>query len=53
MARYAMAISDGLGIPLDDLKDQQESTKNLPKFQPIVKTQISKCQAPEDIVNET
>ncbi|HLZ52403.1 MAG TPA: penicillin-binding protein 2 [Candidatus Acidoferrum sp.] len=30
------AISDGLGIPLGDLKDQLESTKNLPKFQPIV-----------------
>lgn len=30
------AISDGLGIPLSDLKDQLESTKNLPKFQPIV-----------------
>ena len=29
-------ISDGLGIPLNDLKDQLESTKNLPKFQPIV-----------------
>jgi penicillin-binding protein 2 len=29
-------ISDGLGIPLSDLKDQLESTKNLPKFQPIV-----------------
>jgi penicillin-binding protein 2 len=29
-------IADGLGIPLDDLKDQLESTKNLPKFQPIV-----------------
>ncbi|MGC1088970.1 MAG: hypothetical protein WA894_11080, partial [Candidatus Acidiferrum sp.] len=30
------AISDGLGIPLGDLKDQLESTKNLPRFQPIV-----------------
>jgi penicillin-binding protein 2 len=30
------AISEGLGIPLGDLKDQLESTKNLPKFQPIV-----------------
>jgi penicillin-binding protein 2 len=29
-------IADGLGIPLSDLKDQLESTKNLPKFQPIV-----------------
>jgi penicillin-binding protein 2 len=30
------AIADGLGIPIGDLKDQLESTKNLPKFQPIV-----------------
>ena len=30
------AIADGLGISLDDLKDQLESTTNLPKFQPIV-----------------
>ena len=30
------AIADGLGIELSDLKDQLESTKNLPKFQPIV-----------------
>jgi penicillin-binding protein 2 len=30
------AIADGLGIPISDLKDQLESTKNLPKFQPIV-----------------
>ena len=30
------AISDGLGISLGDLKDQLESTKNLPRFQPIV-----------------
>ncbi|HXJ03481.1 MAG TPA: penicillin-binding protein 2 [Candidatus Acidoferrum sp.] len=30
------AVADGLGIPLRDLKDQLESTKNLPKFQPIV-----------------
>src|SRR6202049_2323931 len=30
------AIADGLGIQISDLKDQLESTKNLPKFQPIV-----------------
>jgi penicillin-binding protein 2 len=29
-------IADGLQIPIDDLRDQLESTKNLPKFQPIV-----------------
>jgi len=30
------AIAEGLGIALDDLKDQLENTKALPKFQPIV-----------------
>src|ERR1700680_4298284 len=30
------AVADGLGLQLSDLKDQLESTKNLPKFQPIV-----------------
>ena len=30
------AIADGLGIEIADLKDQLESTKALPKFQPIV-----------------
>lgn len=30
------AISDGLNIPMDDLRDQLSNTKNLPKFQPIV-----------------
>ena len=30
------AIADGLGLSLDDLKDQLDSTKNLPMFQPIV-----------------
>ena len=30
------AIAEGLGIPISDLTDQLESTKNLPKFQPIV-----------------
>ncbi len=30
------AIADGLGLSLDDVKDQLENTKNLPKFQPIV-----------------
>lgn len=29
-------IADGLGLSLDDLKDQLNTTKNLPKFQPIV-----------------
>jgi penicillin-binding protein 2 len=30
------AISDGLGVPLADLRDQLANTKNLPRFQPIV-----------------
>jgi len=29
-------IAEGLGLSLDDLKDQLNSTSNLPKFQPIV-----------------
>jgi len=34
--KYLPRISDGLGIPLDDLQDQLANTKNLPKFQPII-----------------
>jgi penicillin-binding protein 2 len=34
--KHLAAISDGLGIPLDDLKDQLNNAKDLPKFQPIV-----------------
>jgi penicillin-binding protein 2 len=34
--KYLPGISDGLGIPLDDLQDQLANTKNLPKFQPII-----------------
>ena len=30
------AIADGLGLSLDDLKEQLNNTINLPKFQPIV-----------------
>jgi penicillin-binding protein 2 len=30
------AIAEGLGLSLDDLKEQLNNTKNLPKFQPIV-----------------
>ena len=30
------AIADGLGLSLDDLKEQLYNTRNLPKFQPIV-----------------
>jgi penicillin-binding protein 2 len=34
--QYLPAISDGLGISMDDLHDQLQNTRNLPKFQPIV-----------------
>ena len=34
--KYLPVISDGLGIPMDDLKDQLYNTRNLPKFQPII-----------------
>jgi penicillin-binding protein 2 len=30
------AVASGLGLNLNDLKDQLEATKNLPRFQPIV-----------------
>ena len=34
--KHLGAISDGLGIPLVDLKTQLENAKDLPKFQPII-----------------
>jgi penicillin-binding protein 2 len=34
--QYLPAISDALGISIDDLHDQLQNTRNLPKFQPIV-----------------
>ena len=34
--KYLPTIADGLGLSMDDLKDELESTKNLPRFQPIV-----------------
>jgi len=34
--KHLAGISDGLGIPADDLRDQLNNTKNLPKFQPII-----------------
>jgi penicillin-binding protein 2 len=36
VAKYLPGIADGLGIPLDDLKDELSNTKSLPKFQPII-----------------
>ena len=34
--QYLPVISDGLGISMEDLRDQLQNTRNLPKFQPIV-----------------
>src|SRR5216683_3162335 len=34
--RYLPAIADGLGVSLDDLNDQLNNTKTLPKFQTII-----------------
>jgi len=44
--KYLPAISEGLGISLDDLKDQLSNTKNLPKFQSII---IKPEASPADI----
>src|SRR5712691_11121538 len=44
--KHLAGISDGLGIPLDDLRDQLNNTKNLPKFQPII---IKPDASPADI----
>ncbi len=44
--KHLPGISDGLGIPLEDLRDQLNNTKNLPKFQPII---IKPDASPADI----
>ena len=44
--KHLAGISDGLGIPLDDLRDQLDNTRNLPKFQPII---IKPDASPADI----
>jgi penicillin-binding protein 2 len=44
--KYLPAISDGLDIPLDDLRQQLNTARNLPKFQPIV---IKPDASPADI----
>jgi len=44
--KHLAAISDGLSIPLDELKDQLNSTKTLAKFQPII---IKSDASPADI----
>ncbi len=44
--KHLDAISDGLGIPLEDLKEQLDSTKSLAKFQPII---IKSDASPADV----
>jgi len=44
--KHLRAISEGLEIPIDDLRDQLANTKNLPKFQPII---IKPDASPADI----
>jgi penicillin-binding protein 2 len=44
--KYLRAISEGLEIPIDDLRDQLTNTKNLPKFQPII---VKPDASPADI----
>jgi penicillin-binding protein 2 len=44
--KHLAAISDGLGIPLSDLKDQLNNVKDSPRFQPII---IKPDASPEDI----
>ena len=34
--KYLPGISEGLGVSMEDLRDQLSNTKNLPKFQPII-----------------
>lgn len=36
VARALPEISDGLGIPLEELQEQVEQSKTLPKFQPLI-----------------
>src|SRR5258707_2878729 len=44
--KHLDGISDGLGIPLEDLKEQLDSTKSLAKFQPII---IKSDASPADV----
>src|ERR1700687_5428522 len=34
--KYLPVVADGLAIPLDDLREQLNNNKNLPKLQPIL-----------------
>src|SRR5690242_12044634 len=44
--KHLATISDGLGIPLSDLKDQLNNVKDSPRFQPII---IKPDASPADI----
>src|SRR5260370_24731131 len=44
--KHLPGISDGLGIALDELRDQLNNTRNLPKFQPII---IKPDASPADV----
>ena len=44
--KYLSAISDGLDIPVEDLRQQLYTARNLPKFQPIV---IKPDASPADV----
>src|SRR5207247_275816 len=44
--KHLSSISEGLDIPLDDLREQLNNTKNLPKFQPII---IKPDASPADV----
>lgn len=44
--KYLAGIADGLGLPIEDLKEQLGNTKSLPKFQPII---IKPEASPADI----
>jgi len=44
--KYLPGIADGLGLSIEDLRDQLGNTKSLPKFQPII---IKPEASPADI----
>jgi penicillin-binding protein 2 len=44
--KYLRTISEGLDIPIEDLRDQLDNTRNLPKFQPII---IKPDASPADV----
>jgi penicillin-binding protein 2 len=44
--KYLPGIADGLGLPIEDLREQLGNTRSLPKFQPII---IKPEASPADI----